>query len=392
MSIRFFIYSFPLFLIVLSSPAYGQKQSVPESVKAALDHLLSLSHAEAESQPDKQQISEIIEFVRDVPAGNGIVLDERESAAGAFYAFDIDVDLTQVLDYAYNPDIPAYVTMPSSLQDHQWLTPQIIDALKRLPLAVEAGDELVFMRGREQESITPDTNTGGYYLYSQDRIIIFLPGPTGPVLISATSQTDASEVGKKGCVAGDDADWSYLFSEEPGINKTGLGWVDSYMYYAYSIIIYVADTTNNRLHAGSFKWLNAGWAKINMVKSSHILEGIKRFAVDFKAVLESPNLPRTSELEQKYQELQQMEESKLRPQVAAHFKELEGSGALETCPSSFQKMVNSGEYLNKIDRDEMVRIMLLDYIKSRLGRQTSSPSVTQVSEKGSVQSTVSETN
>ncbi|MDJ0621365.1 MAG: hypothetical protein QNJ17_00280 [Desulfocapsaceae bacterium] len=392
MALRFVIYSIPLFLIALSTPIYGQQQSIPDPVNAALDHLLSLSPADAESQPDKQKISEIIEFVRDVSAGTGIVLNERESASGAFFAFDIDADLMQVLDYAYNPDIPAYVTMPSSLQDHQWLTPQIIDALKKLPLAVEAGDELVFLRGREQESITPDTNTGGYYLYSQDRIIMVLPGPTGPVLISATSQTDASEVGRKGCVAGDDADWSYLFSEEPGINKTGLGWVDSYMYYAYSIIVYVADTANNRLHAGSFKWLNAGWAKINMVKSSHILEGIKRFAVDFKAVLESPDLPRTYELEQKYQELQQMEESQLRLQVAAHFEKIKKSGALETCPNSFQKMVSSGEYLNKIDRDEMVRIMLLDYVKSRLGRQTSSASVTQAGENVSVQSTVSETN
>lgn len=384
------IISISLLLIGLNNPAYGQEQSVPEPVKAALDHLLSLSPAGAEPQPDKRQISEVIEFVRDVPAGTGIVLDEREGASGAFYAFDIDVDLAQILDYAYNPDIPAYVTMPSSLQDHRWLTPQIIDALKKLPQAVEAGDELVFLRGREQESITPDANTGGYYLYSQDRIIIVLPGPTGPVLISATSQTDASEIGRKGCVAGDDQDWSYLFSGEPGINKTGLGWVDSYMYFAYSVIIYVADTANTRLHAGSFKWLNAGWAKINMVKSSHILEGIKRFAADFKAVLESPDLPRTQELEQKYQELQQMDEAQLRSQVADHFEQLEGSGALDTCPDSFQEMVRSGEYLEKIDRDEMVRIVLLNYVKSELGRHSSS--VSQADDDAPDQSTVGETN
>ena len=113
MALRHLIYV-SFLLIGLNSHAYGQQQSVPEPVNAALDHLISLSPAGAEPQPDKKRISEIIEFVRDVPSGTGIVLDERDGASGAFYAFDIDVDLAQILDYAYNPDIPAYVTMPSS--------------------------------------------------------------------------------------------------------------------------------------------------------------------------------------------------------------------------------------------------------------------------------------
>jgi hypothetical protein len=75
--------------------------------------------------------------------------------------------------------------------------------------------------------------------------VTVLPGPTGPVLISVSSQNDLSEVGKKGCIVGDDKNWNYLYSNETGLNKTGMGWVDSYMYYAHSVLIYVGDSSSN---------------------------------------------------------------------------------------------------------------------------------------------------
>ena len=56
-------------------------------------------------------------------------------------------------------------------------------------------------------------------------------------------------------------------------------------------------------------------------------------------------------------------------------------------------MISSGEYMDKIDRDEMVRILLLNYVKSRLGRQPSySQALSQAAENGLSQSTTSETN
>jgi hypothetical protein len=198
------------------------------------------------------------------------------------------------------------------------------------------------------------------------------------VLISATSQTDASEVGKKGCVVGEDKDWNYLYSGEIGINKMGLGWVDSYMYYAYSVIVYVEDAEANVVNVGSFKWLNAGWAKINMVKSSHILDGIKRFSSDFKAVLEAPGLPETRVLESRYAELQQSSEENLRQQVSPYLQALNDSDAIKTCPSSFKSMVTSGEYLQQMSREEMVRVIMLEYVKENIGKDALISSEIQV--------------
>lgn len=358
-----------LLLLGTISSAYGQTQlTAPDQVYRGVEYALSLSHSEGELEPD--QLSGLINFVHSTPPDSSMTLKDRQGASGAFHAFAVKGDLAHVLDYAYNPDIPIYVTMPSSLQSQEWLTPQFNDALKNLPRKVESTGDIRLLRGRDRETITPDTNTGGYYMYNQDRVVAILPGPTGPVLISASSQTDSSEVGKKGCVVGDDKNWNYLYSGKTGLNKTGLGWVSSYMYYAHSVIIYVADSANNVVHIGSFKWLNAGWAKINMVKSSHILNGIKRFASDFKAVLESPGLPEAPVLADKYQELMQSSEQGLRQMVSSYLQALSSSGESKICSNPFKSMVSSGKYLQQMSHGEMVKVLLLEYIKGYIGKES----------------------
>ena len=346
----------------------GQEQeTVPEQVYPALEYILSLSQSSADL--DSEKLSDLISFVRSTPAESSMTLQERQGASGAFHAFSIQGSLSNVLDYAYNPDIPIYVTMPSSIQNQEWLTPQVHDALRNLPRSVVSMDDIRLLRGRDYEVITPDTNTGGYYVYTQDRIVTILPGPTGPVFISVSSQANPSKVGKKGCVVGDDKNWNYLYSDETGLNKTGLGWVDSYMYHADSVMIYVADSSANMLHVGSFKWLNAGWAKINMVKSSHILNGIKRFASDFKTVLESPGLPEARVLAGKYQELLLFSEPDLRQMVSPYLQALSDTGVLDVCSKLFRSMVSSGEYLQQMSHREMVRVLLLEYVKGYVGRE-----------------------
>ena len=365
-----FRYIFAVLLVLGAiTQVYGQEeQKIPDEVYSGLEYFLSLSQT-SDVKPDPEQLSGLINFVGSIPEESSMTLNKRRDAAGAFHAFSVQGDLGKIIDYAYNPDIPIYVTMPSSLQKQEWVNPQINDALRNLPRDAESADDIYLLRGQEREAITPDTHTGGYYIYNQERVVTILPGPTGPVLISATIQTDRSEVGKKGCVVGDDKNWNYLYSGKTGLNKSGLGWVDSYMYYADSVIIYVADTSANLLRVGSFKWLNAGWAKINMVKSSHILNGIKRFASDFKTVLEATGLPDARILADKYQELKQSSEHRLRQEVPSYLQKLNDSRVSETCSTVFKKMVSSGEYLQQMSRDELVRVILLEYIKSYVGKK-----------------------
>jgi len=341
-------------------------KTVPDKIYPELEYILSLSQSKTDLDPGR--LSGLIKFINTIPAKSSGVLKKREGATGAFHTFSIQGNLAHVIDYVYNPNIPIYVTMPSSVRKQNWLTPQIKKSLLNLPRYAKSTDDIRLLRGRDSEAITPDTNTGGYYVYSQDRIVTILPGPTGPVLISASLQTDPSEVGKKGCIVGNDKDWNYLYSGETGLNKTGLGWVNSYMYYAYSVIIYVADSSKNRVHIGSFKWLNAGWAKMNMVKSSHILQGIKRFASDFKAVLEAPGLPEAQNLAQKYQEFLQSEEQDLRRMVSSYLQALNNSETPELLSNPFKKLLSSGKYLQQMNREEMVKVLLLEYLKEFIGK------------------------
>jgi len=354
-------------LLVFGTAAAAQAtdlKSIPDSLYPGLEYLLTIPTSNSDIAPD--QLEKIISFVASSEAETSMSMLDREKASGAFYAFTLRGDLARVVDYVYNPEIPVYVTMPSSVRDQEWLDPATKDALKLLPKALDRGETLL-VRGSEREIITPDANTGGYYSYNQDRAVAVFQGPTGPVLVSVGCQTEPSEIGRKGCVVGEDSDWNYLYSDETGLNTTGLGWVDSYMYNAHSIIVFVSDSSTGTIRVGSFKWLNAGWAKVNMVKQSHIINGIKRFTADFKAVLESSRLPAAQELAAMYRELKSGSVETLRRMVAPYLAAIEGSGTLS---SSFKKLLASGQYLQNMNQQELVKVLLKEYLKQRLGRDS----------------------
>lgn len=365
-----FRYMFLGFLMLVAiSPAVGEElQNLSEDVYPEFEYLFSLSQSDDDFQPD--QVANLIDLVQTMPAGSSRKLATRKGASGAFHSFSVKGDLGRILDYSYNPDLPVYVTMPSSLSGQKWLTPETNGELQRLPRAVDSTAGIHFLRGKDSEAITPDTNTGGYYSYNQDRLVMLFPRETGPVLISASIQSDVSSVGKKGCVVGNDKDWNYLYSDETGLNKGGMGWVSSYMYKAHSVIIYVADSEKQVVHIGSFKWLDAGWAKINMVKSSHILNGIKRFASDFKTVLEAPGLPTAQDLAEKYRTLLQSDEVELRQSASVYLQALVDEGSKGVLSNPFKKLLSSGQYLEEMSRGEMVKVLLLDYIKKNIGKES----------------------
>ena len=184
-----------------------------------------------------------------------------------------------MLEYLYNPRIPSYLLMPSSLRASSWT--QFAagrENLEQIAGLYESLADPVTIAGIEREMITPDANTGGYYTYDTDRVLILFRRGTDRVLLSVSRQKDASEVGRKGGVVGDDANWNYLFSEECGLTRSGLGWVKSYMYGACSVTVYVQpDDPKKPLRVAMYKWLRAGWAGMNMVKENHILGGVKRY-------------------------------------------------------------------------------------------------------------------
>ena len=47
------------------------------------------------------------------------------------------------------------------------------------------------------------------------------------VLVTVSKQMDASTVGKKGYILGEDNDWDYFYSPKTGLTIPALGWVRS---------------------------------------------------------------------------------------------------------------------------------------------------------------------
>lgn len=148
--------------------------SIPDSLYPGLEYLLTLPTSSADIAPEK--LTELISFVASSEAESSLAMQDREKASGAFHAFTLRGDLSRVVEYVYNPDIPVYVTMPSSVRDQEWQDAATKDALKLLPKALNEGKTLL-VRGSEREIITPDANTGGYYSYSQDRAVAVFQGP-----------------------------------------------------------------------------------------------------------------------------------------------------------------------------------------------------------------------
>ncbi len=367
MLVRFFCL-LTVLILGFAAPLRAQSlQAIPDSLYSGLEYLLTVPKGNADIAPE--QLSEIIAFVASTAPDTSMTMQDRDKASGGFHAFTLRGDMKRVADYVYNPDIPVYVTMPSSVREQEWLDPATGQALKLLPQALDKSSTFL-VRGAERETITPDANTGGYYAYQQDRAVTVFQGPTGPVLVSVSCQEKPSDIGRKGCVVGDDGNWNYLYSDETGLTKTGLGWVDSYMYDAHSILVFVSDTKAGVVRVGSFKWLNAGWAKVNMVKQIHIINGIKRFASDFKAVLESPRLPKAQELAAMHRDLEADSAENLRQLVAPYLAAILQSGDSEVSSAPFKKLLASGEYLQKMGQKEMVKVVLKEFLKQRLGRQS----------------------
>ena len=357
-------------LLWAAVPSFSQgEQQIPDQVYEDLEYLSSLFGSE--QQLDQTRLAALIEFVDAMPAGTSLDLRPRNEMAGVFHVFQINSSFDNLLGYVYNPDIPPYVTKPSSLQSHHTLTPEFAAELRRLVNGAEAPPSPLVLRGEENETITPDTNTGSYYSYTQNKLFALLSDTSNPVLVSASLQDKISDVGRRGCIVGNDGNWDYLFSEKTGLNTLGLGWVQSYMYGAYAVMLYLPNPGNGTIKTAVFKWLDAGWQKINMVKAHHIRGGIERFAASMKSVLESPDLPEISEIIDKHKELQQKDEEELRQLVAPYLESIGSAKDARSCPSHFISSITSGEYLEKMESEELIRILLLEYIKTHIGDPTS---------------------
>jgi hypothetical protein len=326
-----------------------------------------------ETSFDVQKVSGLFDFIVSEKGGDAnLDPGKRENTAGAYFFSDVKAPLSKVVKYAYNPKIPAYVTLPSVIRLGGW---QIKPAGPFDHLWEKVGDvkDPLVMRGVEYEEITPDLTTGAYYRYDMDRLMILVNYRGKDFFLSVTRQKNPSNVGRKGVIIGPDADWNYFYSGQKGLTKTGLGWIDSYMYDAFSVsILFAPGTSKTQTRYVSFKWLRAGWGGINMVGRENIIEGCKRFALGFKKILESPQLPEAEQLIDTYARIKSLSDqaliTRLQPIGVALKKLCRTDPTLSH--SDFQEMIESGKYLGGMNREERENLLMSESVKLAIGKKS----------------------
>lgn len=354
-------------------PVAAEKRPLPETIHPAIDYLMRIN-ADSRTSIAPGKLAPLIDFIRADKSP-----DDRYASTGdalpdplVYHEFDVRASLVTILRYAFHPAIPSHVLALSSVRHSHWkevdgrpgaLPPNLAERLAppNTPFVIH---------GVEHEEITPDLNSGAYYSYDLDRTLIMCRVAGRSIWISLARQMDVSDVGRKGFVLADQA-WDYVYSGEKGINRMGLGWVDSYMYEAFSAIVYIQDAGNpQRVRCGIFKWLRAGWNGMNFVRRSHIRGGLERYARTYRNILESPRLPDPDRVAAAATNIRAMSRAQLQDRGRSRLAALESHyGNQDAFPAEwYAESVANGAYLESLTRPQLEAMVFLEYMKRELDR------------------------
>ena len=319
---------------------------------------------------DEQAVSILVAHVLSLKQNKEFALPKSLDSTGVYYEFDTKINFSRFIDYSYSALIPPVITRPSSLRYSVWTNSK--GESQKLPDSwkpISPGEAPLIIHGLQRESDTPDLNTNVYHEYDVRRTLILLNHAGRQVLISISKQVSKSGVGKKGVIMGNDNDWNYYYSGEPGTPRTGLGWVKSYIYDFFSVGVYLESGNSPTIvKSGFFHWLRAGWSGINFVKPNHIIAGMKRFSRDCKMSLESPLLPAPRQIISIYERLSNMPTFDLNKKYAALKKEQLSSAARAGKISKSEP----DEQVSFTDtpKEQMLQELMLEYLKVILGKST----------------------
>ncbi|MFH1981267.1 MAG: hypothetical protein ABIL58_05465 [Pseudomonadota bacterium] len=356
-----------------SEGAPATRQVIPSAVITGLKGLLDAVGSAPTNEFLQTDAAAVIDFVEKTPSKSVLFsAGDAFPEASAYHRFDVKQDMTEFLKLAFSPDIPSYALMPSSVRFCQWRAADGKEA--PFPILWTDLDTLNaprIIRGVESMENTPDTFSGAYYTYDLYRTMIMMRHRGRPVLISLSKQTDVSETGKKGVVLGDDDNWAYLYSDQNGISKPGLGWVKSYMYDSYSVSVYVqSEDSPGWVKCGVFKWIRAGWSSINMVKPEHIYSGLVRYGNSFSSVINDPRLPNAQQMSAVFATISRYSTEELREKFRVYLQMVERSfGRDASFPRGwFDEWFQSSTYLERVTKDQMRATLVVEYIRQLLGK------------------------
>lgn len=362
----------------LLTPAYATKDlpetKLPDSLSPGLTYLLDLVGPGSRDSFDPNQIAEILAFVQK-PKNRSDVYSTNTlfGADSAYYEFDINADLGQVLKLSHNPDIPSFLLMPSSVRLSYWT--KVNGRQEPLPRLWQLLPELkqtAMVKGIEHIENTPDIFSGAYYRYDLNRTLILFKYQGRNIFVSISKQADISDVGRKGLVLGSDDAWNYLYSDQKGLTKPGLGWVSSYMYDSFAVTVFDEIEPGKPLvRCGIFKWIRAGWAKLNVVNNRHIHSGLGRYAKTFKEIIEHPLLPGRVELEQLFSKIENFSDQELRSSAQTYYHVLKDQyvTAEHLSQDWVADILDNNRHVARMTSAEMKSILVVQSLKKILRKE-----------------------
>jgi hypothetical protein len=297
---------------------------------------------------------------------------KRASGYGVCLRSDIQAPLERILRYGFNPKIPSYVILPKQLRlSGRYPESDLVARDIKIWKSLSTLDKPLVLRGREYEVTTPDTSTGGYYRYDLDRLTILLQHRGSPLLISVSKMTRPSDVGKRAVIV-DDPNWTYFYSGEKGLSPAILKWMDTFIYDTASVTIFrPAGNNRNVTNVTLFKWLNAGWLGMNMVKPGHIRAGSERFIENLKYVMESQDMPDDGTLAQKYKQMRNLPDENLDTLIKSYARNFEQYAMKhnELSEDRFSRLIRNGGYAQILNREERVGVLMVEFLKNQFGKQ-----------------------
>jgi hypothetical protein len=366
-----------MILVLLSTGtafSNGSEKTIPAALNPGLNHILDMVTPGKAASFNPEAITPVLDFVASAKNPDAVfVSDDSFNSPSAYIEQDLNQGLADLIKRSYNPNIPSYLMTPSSIRLGHWKEiSQGEENFIRLGDLMADYEDPIVIRGVETVEITPDIHTGTYYKYDLDRTMVLFKHQGKNVFLSLSRQIGNSLVGKKGAVLGADEDWNYLYSDEKGINKFGLGWVDSYMYESSSIIVYYeTDPGKPLVRCAVFKWLRAGWKDINMVQNHHIYKGMRRWATNYKSIIEHPDFPGADELVHAWLQIKKLDLAELRRANHLYYQALQKryTGHESVSSKWVSGVLKDGSRVDSYDVHELRSVLVVEYLKSLLGKQ-----------------------
>jgi hypothetical protein len=358
--------------------AWADTKKLPADIDSGLGYLYEFADPQTTTPFEVQRLDKLLAFIQ-------IPRNEGASSAGhsgafldplAYHEFTVKRSLPFILEYAHNRGIPPHILTLATLRYATWKEfnadqPDVPDITEQL----ENLESPVVIRGLEHEEIAPDASSGAYYSYDLQRTLIGFRNGAHTVWLSLSRQNEKSDVGRKGYVLDEENAWHYIYTGEKGITKTGLGWVDSYMYDGFSCNFFIqSDEAPDQVKVAIFKYLRAGWNDMNFVKYKHIREGLERFGAVMRQIIENPDLPPPAEIEAVQRRIGALPEDQLRQINRDYLLALEKHyGKKRGFPRSwFKKHVLKGDYVEQLTRPQLESVVFLEYMNGVLGMKPAS--------------------